>query len=275
VKATFAILAVVAAVSVHLGLTTAEDDLLRRANAAFERGEFAAAVSLYEKLEERTGDPGQVAFNKATALYRLGRHREAEQHYRRALEGAEGGRRAAALFGLGNSLVQQEASLGATALAEAVRRYEECLAVGADEPPADDVRHNLELARLLWLQAKADKKDPDRGNQDEGMNETPEQGSSQPRDGSTGGDPTAGRNPKGVGEPTRVKPEAGPTPVKTDEVAPGKGALPPVPDEEELRRLTPEDAAEHLRRATLKVLRERRDHERGAAKPAAAGVKDW
>src|SRR5207237_98195 len=151
---------------VGLGLTSAEDDLLRRANAAFERGEYDRAVALYERLEDRTADPGQVAFNEAAALYKLGRHRDAEHHYRRALEDAVGPRRSAALFGLGNSLVQQE-SLGAPALAEAVRRYEECLALGGDEPAPDDVRHNLELARLLWLQARADRKDSDKGGSDD------------------------------------------------------------------------------------------------------------
>jgi hypothetical protein len=96
--------------------------------------------------------------------------------------------------------VQQESSLGAAALAEAVRRYEECLAMGADEPAADDVRHNLELTRLLWLQAKADKKDPDKGSEDEGMKDPAEQGGTRPKDGMNGGDPTMGRNP-GVGDP--------------------------------------------------------------------------
>jgi hypothetical protein len=37
-------------------------------------------------------------------------------------------------------------------------------------------------------------------------------------------------------------------------MSPPAGTLPPVPDADELKR-TPEDAAEHLRRATQKVLR--------------------
>lgn len=274
-KLALGLFGVLTVVSIGLGLTTVEDDLLRRANAAFDRGEFENAIALYERLEDRTDDPGQTAFNKATALYRLGRFREAELHYRRALEGAEGRRRSAALFGLGNSLVQQEASLGAPALREAIQRYEECLTLKSDEPAADDVRHNLELARLLWLQRKSDPQKPDRSSPDNGSdNQPPDRGGTKPMNGGSE-EPRPNQVPKSIGDPMRVQPEPGATPIKTDDVAPGKGTLPPVPDTDELRSMTTEDATEHLRRATLKVLSERRVHERAANKPTAAGVKDW
>ena len=40
----------------------------------------------YEAAEVRITDPGLTSFNKAAALYRLGRYGEAERHYRTALE---------------------------------------------------------------------------------------------------------------------------------------------------------------------------------------------
>src|SRR5947207_13901694 len=91
--------------------------LLRDGNAAFDRGDFEQAVEFYTQAEDRATDPGQVAYNKATALYRLAldekeektvdagsRFRQAEDHYRRSAEGADEPRRSRALFGLANSL---------------------------------------------------------------------------------------------------------------------------------------------------------------------------
>src|SRR3954469_9504769 len=45
-------------------------DLLRQGNEAFERQDYARAVELYTQAEDEASDPGAVAFNKATALYR-------------------------------------------------------------------------------------------------------------------------------------------------------------------------------------------------------------
>ena len=41
------------------------EDLIRRANAAFLAGERDEADRLYAAAEERTADPGLVAFNRA------------------------------------------------------------------------------------------------------------------------------------------------------------------------------------------------------------------
>src|SRR5262245_1813767 len=104
-----------------LGISTGPaldvQELLRRGNDAFAYGDYAAALDLYQKTEDLTGDPGLVAYDKATALYRLALHtensrsklnmmQEAEQSYRRSLEDATGPRRVQALFGQGNCLLQ-------------------------------------------------------------------------------------------------------------------------------------------------------------------------
>src|SRR5438067_12382387 len=64
------------------------EDLVRRANAAVARGDAEAAEKLYAAAEERTADPGLVAFNMGAVLFPLGAFRDAELHYARAAEDA-------------------------------------------------------------------------------------------------------------------------------------------------------------------------------------------
>jgi hypothetical protein len=74
--------------------------------------------------------------------------------------------------------------------------------------------------------------------------------------------------------PVQINP--GDTPIQTDQrSAPGKGNLPPVPDEDKLVPLAPEDASAHLRRALDRVLKERREHQQRSARTPAGSVKDW
>jgi hypothetical protein len=229
-----------------------------------------------------------VAFNKAAALYRLaaqpdndGRraalYREAEQSYRRCLEDADGPRQAQTLYGLGNSLLQQGGERGADVLREAVRCYERCRAhpdVASVPDLADDARFNLELAKLLLLQAPAGNpnKPNDPNTSENPMDKDPPKPDN-PKGPAEQGNNT-GQKPVGVGE--RVKPEPGTTPIKTDEMTPGEGqVLPPVPDKDEPVALSPEDAREHLLRAAQRVVRERREHQLRSVKPPARDVKDW
>jgi tetratricopeptide (TPR) repeat protein len=261
--------------------------LVRQGNAAFARQDYAAAIDLYTRAEDRIIDPGLVAFNKATALYRqgaateeaarrLGLYRDAELHYRRALEDAAGQRRLGALYGLGTSLVQQGTGRGAAPLQEAVRCFEECLKQpDLDASFADDVRHNLELAKLLWLQAKNNRSSPD-ANPPDGSDDSPKKDPTRPESLQPGGDDPGGASPSAKGDKVRVQAEPGKTPIPTDQQpAPGTGNLPPVPDRDELVPMAPEDAAAHLERAAAKVLRERREHQQRSARPPASSVKDW
>src|SRR5262249_44496254 len=125
------------------------EEWVRRGNAAFEREAYAEAAEFYEKAERATTDPGLAAHNRATALYRLGRHRDAELLYRCCLEDATGRRRACALYGLGNALLQQSPERGASVLRDAVAAYERCLRHrDTDADLAADARHNLELGKI-------------------------------------------------------------------------------------------------------------------------------
>jgi len=132
------------------------DTLLRLGNDAFAAQKYDGALAYYEQAEAQTLDPGLVSFNKAAALFRLQRFKEAIECYRRAVDDdrAPSDRKARMYFDLGNALAQH-AGERAAPLAEAVANYRKCLHQ-ADLPPKlrEDARHNLELAQLRWLKAK-------------------------------------------------------------------------------------------------------------------------
>src|SRR5207237_10712639 len=75
----------------------APEALLDEGDAAFARGDYAAAAALYERAEPRAHDPGRVALGLADAKYRLAEASgdpgpelaEAEQLYRACLDPAE------------------------------------------------------------------------------------------------------------------------------------------------------------------------------------------
>jgi tetratricopeptide (TPR) repeat protein len=270
------ILVLLAAAFVGANAATDADALVRQGNAAFERKDYAAAVTLYARAESLAVDPGHVAFNKAAALYQLGNFRDAERHYRCAIENASEPRRTNARYGLANSLVHQGRDLGVATVQEAIDLYELCLRRDDLDPDlATDTRHNLELAKLLWLEARA--RQTERPNDDEPSDPSnpkpPDQSGPKPQPG--GNDSGAGR-PDSKGPRVPVKPDAGTKPKPTDDQpAPGTGTLPPVPDTAELSPLSPEDAASHLEEAAGRIVRERHAHRVQTVKPAAPGVKDW
>jgi Ca-activated chloride channel homolog len=154
-KAVSMLLAVLAIGFVSAADPPVADSFLRQGNEAFAAGDYKAALEFYEKAEPQTLDPGQVSFNKAAAYYRLDRHREAIECYRRCLQDDKAGseRRVRAHFDLGNALVQY-AGDNPTTLAEAVAAYRACLyQPKLPDGLRVDARHNLELAQLLWLKA--------------------------------------------------------------------------------------------------------------------------
>ncbi len=253
------------------------DDCIRQGNAAFDRGDYAAAVDLYAQAEDRARDPGLVAFNEATALYHLGRYREAELRYRRCREDADGPRLTRLLYSLGNCILQQARDSDAPRLREAIKSYEQCLRSGGAEPEVfADARHNLELARLLWLKAKDKKPGQDQPN--------PEQESENPQLRSDlGNNSRRGVNDFGPATPDghgQENPTARPladqkTAGQTDQQQAGKGNLPPIPDEDDLISLSPEDAAEYLKKEAARIKRERREYGQRPAPALPANVRDW
>jgi tetratricopeptide (TPR) repeat protein len=254
------------------------DDLVRKGNEAFDRGDYAAAAELYSRAEERTNDPGLVAFNEATALYQLGRYREAELHYGRCLEDAAGTRRDRLLYNLANSLVQQARNRNPRRLKDAIAVYERCLGQdGIEAELAADARHNLELARLLLQKARSSKESQNESSEDQGGNNSQPD---EPRnDFRPGGDQSATplSDAQGkAGPATNQGKDRNPAAAKSDQPPPpGKGNLPPIPDEDALTAMSPEDASEHLKKAAARILHERREHRERAVPASPASVLDW
>jgi Ca-activated chloride channel family protein len=241
------------------------EELLRQGNEAFAAGRFEVARALYSEAEAWTADPGLVAADKAAALYRLERWREAELHYRRCLGDAEGRRRAGALYDLGNCLLKRWSDEKDIALLdEAVTRFRQARAsAAADVELKDKAQHNLELARLLWFKASEVARKADSSGED----------NSQDKNSQERKEP---ENPKSQDTPApkdKDKTEVGKEPSETQPV-PGRGNLPTLPDSETLVPLAPEDTAAHLDRLVERLLRERRAYWQGAVRPRS-GVKDW
>ena len=132
------------------------DDLVRKGNAAYRAGNADFAEKLYADAEERTADPGLVAFNRAAVLFQKGSYRDAELAYLRVLDDAEipPERRAKALDNRGVCMLKRGGDAGVYKSAAA------CFDLVLESKPTDaslaaDARHNLELAKLLWAQARA------------------------------------------------------------------------------------------------------------------------
>ncbi len=261
--------------------------LLREGNAAFDRGDYEKAIEFYDRAEDRATDPGQVAFNKATALYRLAlddteqnsgdpvrRFREAEEHYRRSAEGADEPRRSRALFGLANSLVQGRGD-DVRALMQAVRCYRECLR-SPDRQVAEDARHNLELAKLLWLRVRSKDSrhsENENKNRHDGSNDRDppmnEQNPNQAR-----GDPTMGHaGTTGAHEP--IKGRAGENAIQTDDAAPGPSNMLPPRDDDKLPALTSKEADQYLAEAIKQIQKARKAQRSRPAQAQTGSVKDW
>jgi tetratricopeptide (TPR) repeat protein len=259
--------------------------LLLQGEAAYARGDYAAAAALFEQAGDRTTDPGLVAFDLAAAQYRLAvasdadrvrLAREAEQSYRCCIEPGDP-RRPRALYGLGNALMLGAGDRDADALKAAVELYQQCLAeVSLDQELADDARHNLERARLLLLQIPPSPAHT----KDESSGDVPPKPRSSSQE-SPGAQKNPTRDPStNVGKPDKngdpAKPEKGTKPIDTDAPPPpGSGRLPPVPDGANLPPLTAEDAARHLELASQRIEEDYKAYRRAKAPAPAANVRDW
>jgi hypothetical protein len=264
------------------------DDLVRRGNAAFADRDFTAAVKLYEQVEGRATDPGLIAFNKASALYqlalsgstpanRLDRFRQAEQQYRCAVEGADDQRRLRARFGLANSIVQGRPD-DVAALKDAIGSYRDCLHNPTlDEGTGSDVRHNLEVARLLLLKAqlKPSKTDDQPKNTDSSEKpkntEPPEPDPMTPKPGDQG--MKDGGREKPTDQPIDTKDGDKPTP--TQEKTAGQGQVKTLFDETPSPQLSAREAEADLRKAIDLIQEELRARRLRSARPPSGTVKDW
>jgi tetratricopeptide (TPR) repeat protein len=260
----------------------APNEIVREGNAAFERGDYAAAETLFSRAEEGAADPGLVAFNKAVALYSEGRYRDAEVHLRRALSDAAipVERRARSLYNLGNSLVQQAGESDVPRLRAAIRTYELCLErIGDGEPGLrSDAAHNLELAKLLWARARTKSSEAQKSVNDEEPKDSgpPPETKKEPNkddDNSPGVEPKKGFMPKKV--ENAGKADAKGQEIESKEPPPGAGNLPVLKDEDELTPLSADDTRAYLRQAAERLRKERLNLRKQAALPEGVRLNDW
>ena len=262
--------------------TTPPDDLVRDGNAAFERGDYPGAESLYTQAEERAADPGLVAFNKGDALYQQEKYREAEVHFRRALSDAaiSPERRRRTLYNLGNSLLKQAGENDVARLRTAIRCYELCLDAtpAGDAELRSDAAYNLELAKLLWAKARAKSPSAQKpiNENDDDLREPPEP-KKEPKDDGTG---TAPEPKKGNEQRAKFEdagkddPKKG-SPVETKEKKPGPSQVPVLKDEDPLQPMSEEAALASVRERGEQLRKERREMRRQAANPATPLANDW
>lgn len=255
------------------------DDLIRAGNAAVARGDLAAAEKLYAAAAERTTDPGLVAFNQATVHFRRREYRDAEQHYTRSLDdlAAPPDRRAKALYNRGVCLIKRG---GLTEYRTAIDSFERCLATApADAGLVADARHNLELAKLLWAEARAKERKKPLPN--EPTADEPPQPLPQPPDlpydpfgpenfGTEGGPRTA----NGAVEPAG-RPANGGTPRGTDRQTGGKGNQPVLADADKLPEWTDRQVREFLDHLAGRLADDRRGTAALTAPAEWPNVKDW
>lgn len=255
-------------------LDESPDDLIRRANAAFLRGEIETADHLYAAAEERTGDPGLIAFNTAAVLFQKGQFRDAELHYARVLDdkACPPDRAARAWFNRGTCLLRRGST--PAVYRSAIACFDRCLDLNPpDEPLKADARHNLELAKLLWAEANKTAAKPELPNApppEEDLNPPPQPGFTDQQPG--------GPDPGGAGGQPDPQPQPAPggKPNETNVPTPGNNPnLPQLPDEDRMQPLTPEDTREYLRRTAERLKRDRHGLLNLLYGPERPGVKDW
>jgi tetratricopeptide (TPR) repeat protein len=254
--------------------------MIRAGNAAVARGEFDKADEWYAAAEERTPDPGLVAFNKANALFHRDRFTEAERHYTRALDDADSppARRASALYNRGVCLLKQG---GLAKLRAAIESFDRCLAGSPDDAAlVADARHNLELAKLLWVEARAREQKkplPNDPPPDSPPDPRPERPTPQTLDPFGEQDQlTADRSQQNGGPPEAIRGAGkGSTPRPTDEQTAGKGKAPVLGKEDKLPDLTPDQVRQYWEGLAVRVANDRRTTAALTAPPERPNVKDW
>jgi len=257
------------------------DDLIREANEAYANGDLEAAEALYARAEERAPDPGLVAFNKGAALYRRGDVRRAELCFRRALGDAAipADRRARALYNLGNCLVRQAGETDVKLLQSAIDCYEMSLRETTDEGVRSDAGHNLEVAKLLWAKARARRpagdRDPDWDDPKDPRRPPPDPGKQPENTGNDG----MGEHSKQPDPFTKLDfgkgQDKGVTAKETEKATPGQGNLPVLPDTDEVKSLSPEDARAVLKRTAERLHRERQKLREEATQGERPRANDW
>ena len=140
-------------------LTASSISDARKANEAFENGDYEQAAELYQQAIEDDPENARLHFNLASTLYKLGRVEEAMQSYDRfenlsdtPVEKSYGS------YNQGTILTEENK------YQEAAEYFREAL---KNNPDDADARHNYELA----LQRQQEQEQQQQQNQDSGQNQ--------------------------------------------------------------------------------------------------------
>lgn len=157
----------------------------RRANEAFQQGDFERAAELYRQAIEQNPDDARLWFNLGNSLANLGSDEEAAEAYQEFRNRASSPQeQALADYNLGKMKSDQE-------------QYDEALSSFRDalrkNPDDEDARHNYELAqrRLQQQQEQQQQEQPE----DESQDGEDEQDQEQDGDGEQDQQPDAGNQP--------------------------------------------------------------------------------
>lgn len=270
-------------------------DRIRAGNAAYARGDYEEAARWYAEAEERTTDPGLVAFNEAAVCFGRGKYAEAERlywlclgdagpplarHLKQhpdgdlpvALRTSAGPRLIRVLYNLGNCLLQRSGGTSGELLREAAACFDHCLRLGEGSTDLRaNARHNLELAKALLHLHPAPPRDPSEPKP--GDEDSPPKDTSGEGPGDRGADLDPSRNP--------TRPESDDPrnltgdPQETGQTTPGRGNLATLPDQDRLVPLSAEDAGAHLRQAVQRILAERRARQEEINRNPSRRVLDW
>ncbi len=243
------------------------DAAVRAGVVALRAGDADEADRRFAVAAERTADPGRVAFNRATVAARRGDWRAAEAGFTQTLDDGEcpPRRRAEATYNRGVCLLHRGGP--AAAYRTAIDLFASAADQLGDDPLAADARHNRELAKLLWAQARQQERTPPNpGDLPPALPDLPPPQATAPGDETDGG--TGGRGAAG-GAVARGGTASGAG------TAAGAGSLPVLSDADAVQPLTPAEARALLTRAAGRLAKDRQANARLLAGPERPHVRDW
>lgn len=120
---------------------------LERGNRLYRQGRYAEAVEAYRAALQDGNDSPTLHYNLGTALLRLGRHGEAEEHLRNALASIGPEEKERTLYNLGNRFLEEGSAMAEPGqrqqlLDAAAAAYRDALRL---DPNDRDAKWNLEL----------------------------------------------------------------------------------------------------------------------------------
>jgi len=254
------------------------DARLRAAQTAVLKGDNAEAGKLYEGAGERSRDPGLIAFNLGAIHFRKGEFRDAELQFNCALDDAEAppARRTRALYNRAVCLLRRG---GLPQYRSAIEGFERCLGSELLDPDlARDAEHNLELAKLLWLEARAKVSAPPKPNEVP-PGTTPEPKPPKPDPMTPKPPEQVGTEPNGAPKPSAIDPATGKpkgeNATGTNKTVGGRGNLPVNAEWAGWRPHDAVEARDYLRQLGARLAKDRRELLDSTAPPEQPHVKDW